>query len=283
MGRINKLTNSGTEERTNLQKEITRFVKIIIGLTLTLITIMLITWLAWLRVEHYDFINTVGILTNLMALVVAFIPEGVPIAVTLTLSRIATKMRDNRLLPKSLSTVETLGCVSVVCSDKTGTLTTGRMTVASIGFVDATFKPDEINPEYTAFKQLRKCMTLNNDAKFDENHELESSEATSDSMSTLKTKHRFGSKLWLGSSTPAATAEATSAHLSANDLKKPAAQKIIGNATDGALLLFTSSLSATELPFTRSYDLPFNSTNKFALTLIKANNGSVSSLQVIQS
>lgn len=45
MGRINRLTNSSTEERTNLQKEVTRFVKIIIALTVTLVLIMLITWL----------------------------------------------------------------------------------------------------------------------------------------------------------------------------------------------------------------------------------------------
>jgi sodium/potassium-transporting ATPase subunit alpha len=68
MGRINQLTNNGTEEETNLQKEISRFVKIIIALTLTLVTIMLITWAAWLRVDHFDFINVVGILTNLMRL-----------------------------------------------------------------------------------------------------------------------------------------------------------------------------------------------------------------------
>jgi sodium/potassium-transporting ATPase subunit alpha len=71
MGRINKLTSAAGEERTNLQREITRFVKIIIGLTTTLVVIMLCTWLGWLRKDHYDFINTVGILTNLMSLVVA--------------------------------------------------------------------------------------------------------------------------------------------------------------------------------------------------------------------
>ena len=60
MGRINAATNSTKDERTTLQKEITRFVKIIVCLTVTLVTIMLITWLAWLRVDHFDFINTVG-------------------------------------------------------------------------------------------------------------------------------------------------------------------------------------------------------------------------------
>ncbi len=78
MGRINKLTNDDKERSTQLQKEISRFVFIIIGLTVTLVVIMLVAWLAWLRKDHPGFLNTVGILTNLMSLVVAFIPEGMP-------------------------------------------------------------------------------------------------------------------------------------------------------------------------------------------------------------
>ena len=70
---------------------------------------------------------TSSILTNLMSLVVAFIPEGLPMAVALTLSNIAKRMRDVQILPKSLAVVETLGFVNVICSDKTGTLTENRV------------------------------------------------------------------------------------------------------------------------------------------------------------
>lgn len=168
MGRINKLTNSSDEQKTNLQKEITRFVIIIICLTVTLVMIMLITWLAWLRVDHYDFLNTTGILVDLMSLVVAFIPEGMPIAVAMTLSLIARRMKAAKVLPKSLSVVETLGCVNVVCSDKTGTLTENKMSVVSLGFVDRTFNgTQEVKTDSKAFHELRKGMTLCNDAFFD--------------------------------------------------------------------------------------------------------------------
>lgn len=177
MGRINKATNSSTEERTTLQKEITRFVKIIIALTLTLVTIMLITWVAWLRVDHFDFINTVGILTNLMSLVVAFIPEGMPMAVALTLSTVAKRMRDVQILPKSLAVVETLGFVNVICSDKTGTLTQNRMTVASLSLVDQTLEVEAVvkasataEQKPKAFHDVHRAMVLCNDAFF-ETHE----------------------------------------------------------------------------------------------------------------
>ncbi|PWN50093.1 calcium ATPase [Violaceomyces palustris] len=229
MGRINKLTNAGEERQTNLQKEIVRFVRIIICLTLTLVTIMLVTWIAWLRVDHFDFINTVGILTNLMSLVVAFIPEGMPIAVALTLSIIARRMRDAKVLPKSLATVETLGCVNVICSDKTGTLTENKMSVVSIGFVDKSFTPDTISEMdgTSALETFKQGMTLCNDAFFDPS----------------------------------------------TDNYPIAERKIQGNATDAATLRFVTSLSGgtegVRKLYTRVFDIPFNSKNKYMLSLVK--------------
>lgn len=216
MGRINKATSSAGEERTALQKEITRFVYIIIGLTLTLVLIMLITWLAWLRVDHYEFINTVGILTNLMSLVVAFIPEGMPMAVALTLSTIAKRMKAVDILPKSLATVETLGFVNVICSDKTGTLTANDMTVVSLGSVDGEMNVDandgEKSDKTPVEVAMQRAMTLCNDAFLDKDGQ-----------------HR-------------------------------------GNATDIAMFKYISSLP-NQVYSQRVFDLPFNSTEKYAMTL----------------
>ena len=58
-----------------------------------------------------------------VSVAIAFIPEGLPIALTASLTITANLMRKNKILCKSLKTVETLGSVSVICSDKTGTLT----------------------------------------------------------------------------------------------------------------------------------------------------------------
>lgn len=66
MGRINKLTNTGKEKTTQLQREVNRFIGIVLTLTVTLILAMLIFWLAYLRKYHRGFLNTASIITNLM-------------------------------------------------------------------------------------------------------------------------------------------------------------------------------------------------------------------------
>lgn len=63
------------------------------------------------------------LIVSCVSVAVAFVPEGLPVALTASLTISANMMRKNKILCKSLKTVETLGAVSVICSDKTGTLT----------------------------------------------------------------------------------------------------------------------------------------------------------------
>jgi sodium/potassium-transporting ATPase subunit alpha len=77
MGRIAEATSGVKQEETLIQKEITRFVKIIVGLTIVLALIILIAWVAWLRVQHVGYMNVVAMLNDVMGCVVAFIPEGI--------------------------------------------------------------------------------------------------------------------------------------------------------------------------------------------------------------
>lgn len=78
---------------------------------------------AWLRKDHPGWIDVPLLIVDCVSVAVAFIPEGLPIALATCLTITARAMKRNDVLCKSLATVETLGSVSLICSDKTGTLT----------------------------------------------------------------------------------------------------------------------------------------------------------------
>jgi sodium/potassium-transporting ATPase subunit alpha len=126
-GKIAKLTNTPKTTMTNLQKEILRFIIIICSLMLFFNIVVIICWGAWLRKDHPDWISVPGLIVDIVTVAVAFVPEGLPIALTASLTITANIMKSNQVLCKSLKTVETLGSVSVICSDKTGTLTKVRV------------------------------------------------------------------------------------------------------------------------------------------------------------
>ena len=233
MGRIADATASVKEVPTLIQKEIWRFVRIIIAMTVLLALLILFVWLGWLRRDHFAYMNVVAMLNNVMGCVVAFIPEGMPVAVALTLMMVARRMKANSILPKGLSTVETLGCVNCICSDKTGTLTLNEMTVNSVAFVDKHLdSAADVHKILRGGKapksneKLLNAATLCNDASFDP----------------------------------------TSLHLPLGE------RQVQGNATDAAVLKFAAeakSFDTIKAGNPRVFEIPFNSKNKWMLTLFR--------------
>lgn len=139
-GRIAMLTNEPKTGMTTLEKEVLHFFIIIVSTMLSMIVLAIILWrvtaptpkmndanfqsrASWLRRDHSSWINVPTLIVDCVSVAIAFIPEGLPIALTASLTITANLMRKNKVLCKSLKTVETLGAVSVICSDKTGTLT----------------------------------------------------------------------------------------------------------------------------------------------------------------
>jgi len=172
MGKIAGLTSDTSKKSTTLQKELRRFVLIIGTAALIMAVIVIVVWASWLRVKHKDYINVPSIMVNTISVMIAFIPEGLPVCVTLSLLIIAKKMAKNRVLVKNLPVIETLSCVNVIASDKTGTLTQNKMFVANANAGSRYLKLDEMNIEANiennSCKQLIAISGLCNNAKFDE-------------------------------------------------------------------------------------------------------------------
>ncbi|XP_049325217.1 sodium/potassium-transporting ATPase subunit alpha-1 isoform X3 [Astyanax mexicanus] len=127
MGRIATLASSLEVGKTPIAIEIEHFIHIIttvaVFLGVTFCTLSLILGYGWLEAVIF-----------LIGIIVANVPEGLLATVTVCLTLTAKRMAKKNCLVKNLEAVETLGSTSTICSDKTGTLTQNRMTVAHMWF-----------------------------------------------------------------------------------------------------------------------------------------------------
>ncbi len=122
LGRIAGLLQSVEEERTPLQRRLDHLAKV-----LAIVALVIVALLFAIGIARGESVETM-LLTS-VSLAVAAIPEAMPAVVTIALSLGAQRMLKRKALIRRLPAVETLGSVSVICSDKTGTLTENRMTV----------------------------------------------------------------------------------------------------------------------------------------------------------
>ena len=125
-GKIAHLTQTVGEELSPLQKEMGRVTKIVTILATSIGVFFFILGILLAGVDLTEsFIFAMG-------MIVAFVPEGMLPTVTLSLAMSVQRMARRNALIKKLSAVETLGCTTVICTDKTGTLTQNEMTVRDI-------------------------------------------------------------------------------------------------------------------------------------------------------
>lgn len=159
LGHIAKLIQ--TEETTTpLQKRLAAFGKRLSVVILIICTVIFL--IGWLRGEA-----VLTMLLTSISLAVAAIPEALPALVTIALAFGAKRLVKSNALIRKLPAVETLGSVTYICTDKTGTLTLNKMTVQEI-YETADKKSDSVFSESNA---LLNAMALNNDLSKDKNGE----------------------------------------------------------------------------------------------------------------
>ncbi|WP_126248752.1 cation-translocating P-type ATPase [Chitinophaga rhizosphaerae] len=157
LGQIAHMVAGAQKSATPLEKKLESFSKRLIGITVVIVILIF----------GAGVLNQVPILEMLktsIALAVAAIPEGLPVVATLSLARGMISMARQNVIVKKLSAVETLGATTVICTDKTGTLTENRMQVTEAWLPAAAWKQGEEPPAGEAFRLLRETAVLCNNA-----------------------------------------------------------------------------------------------------------------------
>ncbi len=161
IGKIATLMNETKEKKTPLQISLDQFSK-------KLAIIILVICALVLALSLYRDMSFIDSLMFAVALAVAAIPEALSSIVTIVQAIGTQKMVKEHAVVKELKAVESLGCVSVICSDKTGTLTQNKMTVQQIYIDGQLFTPFTLDLKNQLHRFLLYDAILSNDSTFQE-------------------------------------------------------------------------------------------------------------------
>lgn len=165
IGKIATLMNETKERRTPLQVSLDQF-------SSRLATVILIFCALILGLQMWRGQPLLDALLFAVALAVAAIPEALSSIVTIVQAMGTQKMAKEHAIIKNLDAVESLGSVSVICSDKTGTLTQNKMTVEDIYIGGKVLKPEELNLSNQLHRYLLYDVVLNNDASLSDGKKI---------------------------------------------------------------------------------------------------------------
>ncbi|XP_078387905.1 potassium-transporting ATPase alpha chain 2-like [Cetorhinus maximus] len=231
IGAIASLASGVHNVKTPIAIEIEHFVCIVTALAVSIGVVFFILALTL----GYKLLDSI---IFLIGIIVANVPEGLLATLTVSLTLTAKRMAKKNCLVKNLEAVETLGSTSVICSDKTGTLTQNRMTVAHLWFDNQNHTADTSEEQAVqSFDQtsqtwtaLAKIIALCNRAEFAPGQE---------DVAIMK-------------------------------------RQVVGDASESALLKFSETVFGNVMEFreenTKLFEIPFNSTNKFQLSIHRTNN-----------
>lgn len=231
MGKIAELTASLETEPSTLSLEIKYFIKII-----TIIAFLIggVSFILSIIISKSGFLNS---FIFLIGMIVANVPEGLGVTVTLCLALTAKRLASKNCLIKNLESIETLGCTNVICSDKTGTLTQNKMTVSHI------WKNNEMH-EFTKFDSVSPKSPPGNQPLLEEYLHY---------ITILCNRSHFK--------------DSQNFKLPVNELS------MFGNSTDCALLRYSQieigSVQDVRNKFKKIHDIPFNSHTKFQFSVFE--------------
>lgn len=193
----------------------------------------LIVMIGWLQSRPLVEMFTIGV-----SLAVAAIPEGLPIVVTVTLALGVMRLARKKAVVKQLPAVETLGCLHVICSDKTGTLTKNEMTVKNL----VTSELFEANVSGIGYDETGEILLK--DLKTDQSTQMQSIKRL------------------------------LSSALLCNNARFDSSGRLIGQPTEGAMLIAARKSGMTDIrdEHNRLEEIPFNSSRKFMAVKCAQNN-----------